>query len=276
MSAAGQGLTQEQAAVFETFVVPGYLTLFGEPLLEQLVPARDARVLHLDCRTGYPDRALLVRLPNAHVFGVDASEHAIALARAKASTVAREHEDVVFDYRVATSYPLGFPDGAFSHTIAMHPSPGDRGALLRELARLTAPRGQSLLALPMRGSFAPVFDLLRECALKYDLTVLEAAVDAIERARPTDDMLVHELGAAGFRKVNVEVHQRSLRYPSGRAYYEDPIVRLLLRPALASLLPPDLGVDPVAYLRDAIDKYWSDGSFELPVQVGVASCRRNS
>ena len=272
-----RALSQEEAAVFETFVVPSYLTLFGEPLLERLVPTRDARVCHLECRTGYPDRALLVRLPNAHVHGVDPSEHAIALARAKASTVATESgSDVVFDYRVLGSYPLPYPVAAFSHTLVVHPSPVARAALFAELARITAPRGQALLALPMRGSFAELNDLLRECALKHELPELEAAVSTLVQLRPTDDLLGHELTAAGFGKIVTEVHARTLAFTSGRAFLEDPVVRLLLAPELAALMPTKPAVDPLAYVRDAIDKYWSEGGFQLSVNVGVASARRSS
>lgn len=270
-----RALSQEEAAVFETFIVPSYLTLFGEPLLERLVPTRDARVCHLECRTGYPDRALLIRLPNAHIHGVDASEHAIALARAKASTVAREAgADVVFDYRVVGAYPLPYPAAAFSHTLVVHPSPVARATLFAELARITAPRGQALLALPLRGSFAELTDLLRECALKHDLTDLEAAVETLVQLRPTDDLLGHELATAGFGKVITEVHSRTLTFTSGRAFLEDPVVRLLLAPEVAALLPTRPAIEPFAYVRDAIDKYWSEGGFALSVNVGVTSARR--
>jgi hypothetical protein len=30
---------------------------------------------------------------------------------------------------------------------------------------------------------------------------------------------------------------------------------------------------PLSYVRDAIDKYWSDGTFEVTVNVGCASGR---
>ena len=33
-------------------------------------------------------------------------------------------------------------------------------------------------------------------------------------------------------------------------------------------------VDPFDYVRDAIDKYWSDRTFEMTVNVGVVSGRR--
>ena len=75
-------LGPEDAAIFETFVVPRYLSMFAERLLGMIARGPDARVCHVQCRTGYPDRTLLERLPGAHVFGCDASEPASDLARA--------------------------------------------------------------------------------------------------------------------------------------------------------------------------------------------------
>src|SRR5438552_1230792 len=106
MTSPARRLGPADAAVFETHVVPRYLAMFAGRLLEMLVPSRDARVCHLQCRTGFPDRLLLDRLQNAHVFGVDASEPAIELARAKAKTM----KNSLFDYRVAPGFPLPFPD----------------------------------------------------------------------------------------------------------------------------------------------------------------------
>jgi len=264
-------LGPEDAAIFETFVVPRYLSLFAERLLEMVVPGKDARVCHLACRTGYPDRLLLDRLPNAHVYGCDTSEHAIELARAKARAV----PGLVSDYRVVEGYGTPFPAGAFSHTMTMHPlaAPAERRRLLEELARITAPRGQALVAMPLRGSFVEIADLLRECALKNELGDLGSAVEAAVQLRPTDEMFQKELTDVGFEYVDVDVRTRTLRFESGRQLFEDPLTRLMLVPEFRVNL--GMNVDAAfSYVRDAIDKYWSEAEFELSVVVGVVSGRR--
>jgi SAM-dependent methyltransferase len=280
--AAESSLGHEEAAVFETFVVPNYLSFFGERLVAMLAPGQDARVCHVLCRTGYPDEALLAQLPNAHIHGCDPSKHAIELARAKAAALVKEAGGVVFDYRVA-SLPLPFPPGAFSHAFCLHPiaTPPERSQLLLELARIVAPHGQALFAVPLRGSFVEIGDLLREYALKYELVDLVDTIDAGTQCRPTDDMLKHELEVAGFEYVEVDVRKRSLRFPGGRAFLEDPISRLLLIPEFRRSLGPYYDnaayaqvVDPFRYVGEAIDKYWSDGTFEMTVSVGVVSGRR--
>jgi hypothetical protein len=64
-----------------------------------------------------------------------------------------------------------------------------------------------------------------------------------------------------------------LRFDSGRQLFEDPATRLMLLPEFrVNLHMPD--DRPFTYVREAIDKYWSDGEFELTVNVGVVSGRR--
>jgi SAM-dependent methyltransferase len=233
----------------------------------------DARVCHLQCRTGYPDRQLLERLPNAHVYGCDNSVHAIELAKAKATTI----PGFVSDYRVIEGQTTPFPAGAFSHAITLHPLavPAERRLLLEELARIVAPRGQALVAMPLRGSFIEIADLLRECALKNEMTSLTNAVEAAVQLRPTDELFKRELESVGFEFVDVDMRTRTLRFDSGRALFEDPMTRLMLLPEFRV----NLGMTddrPFTYVREAIDKYWSDGQFELTVNVGVVSGRRKA
>lgn len=277
-SSPARRLGPEDFAIFETFVVPRYLTMFSERMIDMLVKGSDARVCHVQCRTGHPDRTLLEKLPGAHVFGCDPSEHAIELARAKASIIQRKSAGSAFDYRVVESLPLPFPAGAFSHAYSLHPlcAPAERKRLIEELARLVAPRGQALLAMPLRGSFVEFVDLLREYALKFERTDLTNAIEAAVQLRPTDDMLARELEAVGFEFVDVDLRPRTLKFENGRAVFEDAITRLLLLPELKLNLAQGELAEPFSYVRETIDKYWSDGTFELTVNVGVVAGRRKA
>ena len=262
-------LSPSDAAIYETFVVPKYMTLFGDVLLEMLVEGNDAQVVHLSCRTGYPDRAVVAKLPGAHLYGIDPSGHAIELARAKAQTM----PGMIADYRVADTFPAPLPDGAFSHGYSLHPvaAPEERKRLLAELARLVAPQGQVLVAMPTRGTFLEIADLLREYALKNEADDVARAVEAAVLLRPSADDLAGELRAAGFDFVEVEQKVSTIDFPSGRAFFEDPVTRLMVL--------PDFGVHldhaaALGYVRKAIDRYWSEISFGLTVSVGCVSGRR--
>ena len=278
-------LGHEDAAIFELYVVPRYLALFADPLVQKIVTSQDARVCHVDCRTGYPDQGLFERLPGAHVYGCDPSSSAIELARAKGAPLELRAGNVVLDYRVVPGFPLPFPPAAFSHAFTVHPCAHARHAVLDELARLLAPRGQVLVAMPLRGSFTELHDLLRECALKHELPDLGAAVEAAAELRPDEALFQREIADAGFTYVEVEARRLTLPFESGAAFFADPTTRLLLLPELradlarerraaeASAVRP-MPIDPLSYVKDAIDKYWSGRPFDLSLTNGVASGRR--
>jgi SAM-dependent methyltransferase len=262
-----------EAAIFETFVVPRYLSLFGEIALEMLAEGEDAQVVHLHCRTGYPDRGLAIRLPGAYILGLDSSAAALELARAKASTM----PDMVSEYRIIDELPTALPEAAFSHALMLHPpSASDaRGPLLAEAARLLAAHGQAMLAAPLRGSFQEIFDLLREYALKNDDTTVAAAVEQATQILPTAETLTNEFEASGFDFVDVSSRQSELSFQGGRDFFEDPIARLVILPELRWALGLGQAADkPLAYVRDAIDKYWGGRAFELSVHVACATGRR--
>jgi SAM-dependent methyltransferase len=262
-----------EAAVFETFVVPRYLTIFGELLLENLVESEGAQVVHLHCLTGYPDRGIALRLPGSYIVGVDTSAAALELARAKAATM----PDMSSEYRLVDSLPaVDLPDASFSHGLVMHPlaSGNDRRMLLEELKRLLAGHGQALIAMPMRGSFQEIIDLLREYSLKHDDAEVGRAVESAAQVRPTVETLGGELEDLGFDFVDVSLRPTTLRFQSGRDFFEDPVARLIILPEIRLDLKLEDAEAALAYVRLAIDKYWSDSPFELSINVGCATGRK--
>jgi hypothetical protein len=100
------------------------------------------------------------------------------------------------------------------------------------------------------------------------------AVEHASLVQPTTEMFAAELEGAGFQYVEVELRTSVLEFESGRGFFEDPITRLALLPELRSTLAMEDVEQPLAYVRDAIDKYWSDATFELTVNVGCASGRK--
>jgi SAM-dependent methyltransferase len=269
---AAQKLDASDAAVFDAFVIPRYLSLFGEAILDVFSSEDAAAIAHLGCRTGYPDDLLAERLRTGSIVGVDASQPAIDLARSKG-----EHFlSVATEYIVADGYPAPLEQQTFTHAISLHPPvlPADRTALLREMARLVLPGGQLLLALPLKGSFQEIIDLLREYALKHDAVKIGAATDATASARPTPEGLAEELDLAGFDQVDVDLRPVSLAFQSGRDFVHDPVTRLLILPELRASLGIDDLDAPISYMEEAINRYWSEEPFELTVNVGCANGRR--
>jgi SAM-dependent methyltransferase len=263
-------LTPADAAILETFVVPRYLSLFGDLMLEMILVGDSARIAHLGCRTGYPDLKLYERLDGVDIVGVDSSLPALELARNKAAVLG----DVSVEYRLAESLPLDLDGGNYTHAYSMHPisGPQDRAALFGEISRLLCEGGQALVAMPLRGSFQEIADLFREYGLKHDDSDFSKAIEAANR--PSIEALSEELEAAGLEDIDVEIRQTQLSFDSGRAFVEDPVSRLMIIPEVRTWLGVNDLKKPLEYVRDAIDKYWSEGKLELSLNVGCASARK--
>ena len=265
-------LSPADAAILETFVVPRYLSLFGELAQQMLLVGESARIVHLGCRTGYPDLKIYEQSDGADIVGIDPSLPALELARNKAQVMG----GVRIEYRPASDGALELEEGLFTHALTLHPAlDGDqRLSLLSEMERLLCSGGQAIIALPLRGSFQEIADLFREYALKHDDSEFSKAVEAALLARPSIESLSQELEEVGLSDVDVEIRQTSLTFDSGRAFVEDPVSRLLILPEVKAWIGVDDVVKPLGYVRDAIDKYWSEGKLELSLNVGCASARK--
>jgi SAM-dependent methyltransferase len=266
-------LAPPDAAVFETFVVPRYLRWFGDLACEMLVPPEhrgDAIVAHLGCRTGFPDRLLVDVLGPLRLVGTDPSLAALELARAKAAAVA----EMSADYRPFEKFPSPLPEASFTHALVLHPMgrASSRLHFAKEAQRVLLSGGELVFALPLRGSFCEIVDLLREYAVKFDVMAVSDAVEAAAALRPSPESLGEELEALGFVDVDVDFRTVGIPFQGGRDLFEDPTTRLLLLPEWqANLsLEDDRLAAAFAYVRDAVDRYWAEGGFELTVHVGCA------
>jgi SAM-dependent methyltransferase len=269
----GRKLTPGEVAILETFVIPRYLVHFGDAVLDLMLAGDYARVAHLGCRTGYPDRQIVDMVDGGSVIGVDTSLAAIELARNKAATF---HEEGV-DYRVAEAFPTDLEEASFSHVLSLHPSAtqAQRGELFEEMARLLYPGGQALVALPLRGSFQEIADLVREYALKFDEGDLAKAMDLAIVEVPTIEGLSEELEDAGLTDIDFELRHQVLVFDSGRAFVDDPVTRLLVLPEIQALLGDCDILRLTDYIAQAIDKYWAGRPLEIGVKIGAASARRH-
>lgn len=262
-------LGENEAAILETFVAPTYLRHFWETARNLLLVGSAARVVHLACRTGYPDLEILSSMPQTTGIGVDESVACLSIAASKAQAAG-------FSYLHARPEATGLPAANYSHALLLH-APGDaelRQELFLEMARLLYVGGQALVCLPTGGSFSEVLDLLAEYALKYDDLSLAQGLEVLAAQAVSVEGIATELAAAGLSDVNVAVEERKLVYDSGRAFVEDPATRYFIVPTVAAWLGvPELSKG-IAYVSRAVDKYWSDERLELSLEIVALSARR--
>ena len=261
--------SESEAATFDAFVVPHYLVHFSSLALERIAISPDAQVIHANCRTGHFDAEIAAKLPNAHVYGCDASEAALSLARARRarSTAAGG------DYLLLANGRIPLQDGAFSHALSLNPEgPAQFLWVLKEAARLLGPAGQLVVAAPLADSFPELLDLLREFALKFDSHDTQRAIERAALGLPTVESMVSTARAEGFAYLDVVTRTTSVSFRSGRDFVESPILRLGIGPCMAEALANE---DALSYVRDAIDKYYSTFPFELTFTVGCLTASRS-
>ncbi len=101
-------------------------------------------------------------------------------------------------------------------------------------------------------------------------------MDAAAVSRPTIETIAEEIEGAGLDEVEVDVQLIAVSFESGREFLEDPIARLMVIPESTAMLDvePQIIDSMLKYLHHAVSKYWSEGVFELTVNVGCASARR--
>jgi SAM-dependent methyltransferase len=270
----GTSFNGDEISLFEATVVPSYLSYFASLAVEMIIPYSPARLAHIGCRTGFPDDAITDKMPGSTIVGLDTSPAAIDLARSKASL----HSGMRATYQLAEGFPTSLSPDNFTHALAIHPlcEVEGRSHLLAELRRILMPGGQALLALPVRGSFPELNDMIREFALRQDLPNLSKAVDVAASRRPTIETISEEFENAGLTEVDVDVQLIAVSFNNGREFLEDPIAKLMVLPDMRVQLPIEASVVEPAlqYMAEAITKYWSEGVFELTVNVGCASGRR--
>ena len=79
----GPPLSEADVPLFDSAVVPRYLSFFASLSVQMLLPFAPARIAHLGCRVGYPHLELAERFPECEIIGSDVSEAAIELARSR-------------------------------------------------------------------------------------------------------------------------------------------------------------------------------------------------
>ncbi len=245
-----------------------YLAPFCGSVLHALAVSRSAQIAQLGCNDGYLLPSLFELMPDAHVYGVDASRESLNMAARRAP------QGGVFVPTWGDGFPSELPATAFSHAFAVHPTSIVRTAALDELVRLVAPHGQVVLAMPGGNSYLELFDLLREFALKKDANDLAAVIENNALSELTLARAMSEMRVRGLEYVEGSESAFLLAFESSEALFSSVSAVGYVLPELAA----SLGLSPFAqafsYVGDAIDKYWSDGTFTLSVEVMCVTGRK--
>jgi SAM-dependent methyltransferase len=269
----GPEYDEHDVAALANEVLPKYLCFFASLAIDRVILSPQAAVATLGpCPSSVVD-GIAERLPSAVFHDFEPSQSGVHAAVERTSSV-----PVPVDVEALTSLPIRRPDSSFTHVVAVHPiaSPADRLLLFRELFRVLVPGGQLLLTMPLRGSYPEIADMLREFALKHDATQVSEAIEIGLQARPTPETLSEELERAGFTDVSVDLELLGVPFDTGRDFAQHPLFRLVVAPDLSALmsLPEREMSTALDYAKLAVTNYWSEGQFDLTVNIGCVSARR--
>ncbi len=270
MTPLGPAFRAHERNELEHEVFASYLAVFGTMAVDRLIALEQARAPKIVVAGPLAAR-LSDRLTGR-------SPRALLTVYEPLSEDAQNLSDPSGGSRALSQLPLPDANDSFTHAVLVHPICGarERLRLLSEFLRVLRPGGELTFASPLRGSYPEITDMLREFALKHDQPKLTEAIELAAQSRPTPETLIGELETLGFLDADLDVELLSIPYSDGRHFVESALFRHVVSPEYRAAMEgePDAALQGLEYARGAISKYWSDGPFDLTVNVGCVSARR--
>lgn len=207
MTEAARGqLTGSAAHIYEQMFVPAIFALWPPVLLDAAGVAPGHDVLDVGCGTGILATAAVERVGvDARVVGLDPNEPMLTVARSRPQRV---------EWRSAPAEAIPYPDGAFDRVVSQFALMyfADRVKGLAEMARVTAPGGQVVIAVWAAVAHSPGYAALADIVAR---TLGEDAADAIREPFVLGDPAeVGALVATSFTDVEVRRHPGVARFDS--------------------------------------------------------------
>ena len=251
---------------YERFFVPLVAAPLANDLLAATGPVAGARVLDLACGTGVVAKFAAQAVgPTGTVTGVDINPGMIAVARATTGAGTR------IDWREAPTDRLPFEDRSFDMAICQFGLQffPDKGAALREVARVLAPDGRVAISTP--GPIPPVFDVLARALAEHigdGAARFVQVVFSVHDAKEIRGLLVD----AGFSEVDVRTRVTRLALPDSPA----TLWQYVLSTPLASTITEMSDHERSMFEQDVIQgwkPFVGSSGLELDLPVATATGR---
>lgn len=267
-------VTPDQAAFYESVVVPRYASLISQGLLAAVPAGSRARVLDVGCGTGTPSLSLVRRLgEGGQVIGVDPSNAMLDIARARALD---ELGRRVF-YKRERAEQLKFGDEVFDLVVSAltFSKLNDYATALREMGRVLRSGGQLLLAEASAGTFAELTDVLRETLVQKDRDDLLPLLDGTASLFPSEETLRTALEGAGFSNVRCSTESFKIPFRNAEEVFSDGLANAVYLQELAAHAELQLAVPDLSALAvQALNLYHAYGPVSLTVNATIVSALR--
>jgi ubiquinone/menaquinone biosynthesis C-methylase UbiE len=254
--------------------------LVGQRLAEMLLAAARIRprtsVLEVACATGALTAQIAHRLDaESRVVALESSPALLDLARARV----RAEEQVgrrVFFRNHAPEAKLPFAEETFD-TVLGNFDLGELpeiGTTVRDLARVTRPGGQVVLATPLRGTWLEFLDLFREVLVQAErLKAIDALATYVDHM-PEADTVARHLESAGLTAVDIEVQHWELVFRSAREFFYAPIIEQGPLDRWKEVVGREAMQETFVAIKDTIDTYFAGRAFAVSIVAGRFSARK--
>ena len=258
---------QEQAYLYDLYLVPGWREFFDRMIDEEVKLPREGKFLDLECGSGgYAIDLGLKGGEKVEVVGMDADPELIALAVGKAQI--KKASQISFQTGTVAGSQLA--DESFDLIIADESlSPWRPVAFsFADLARLAKKGGTVVLKLLTRGSFDEVFSIYWEALHDLDLVDYSPGLERLINARMTVTEAEHLAINAGLRHVHSVIRRESLDYPTADAFFEAPLIKMVFLDSWMSILPDDETRRRVRQkMGEIIDRERQDQDFDCSIKA---------
>jgi ubiquinone/menaquinone biosynthesis C-methylase UbiE len=252
----------------------------GQRLAEMMLAAAHIRphssVLELGCAAGALTVQIARRLDGeSRVVALEGSSPLLELARGRVRAEAQLGRRVFFRNH-AEGTKLPFAEENFDVVLAnvdVSQLP-EVGTMVRDLARVTRPGGQVVLATPLRGTWLEFLDLFREVLVEAGrLKAIDALAIYIERM-PEADTVARHMESAGLTGVDIEVQHWELVFRSAREFFYAPIIEQGPLDGWKEVVGREAMQETFIAIKDTIDTYYAGRAFAVSVYGGRLSARK--
>jgi len=263
--------TEEEAALYESVVVPRWSARFAQLILRSIPPGLRAQVLDIGCGTGHPAFSVLERLdPGGRVIAVDNDATLVDLARRRAMALPQNR---IF-FKVESAEELKFGDEVFDLVIG-NLALGeleDAPRALAELRRVLVPDGRILMTQALDGTFVEIFEMFEEIATASDDDALRQRLAEVRSRYPERSSFTALFRNAGFTDIEVTTETFRLSYRNAGQIFDDETVRFVGLSEWRWIAGFEPGGDRLLDdVQRRLDVYFGGGPLSLSVVAGLVS-----
>lgn len=271
-----RSLKQDKLArVYDTEILPIWAERFGRLLLAEARVPSNAMVLNVACSTGYPALELLDMMDGGRIIAIDASSALLDVARSKSEGLSGKR---IFYRTEGNKDRLSFDSDVYDLTftnLGLREIDSPPQVALAELARVTAPGGQVMVTLPLRGTWAEFLDIYREVLTKHDRHDTLQALGEYEDTLPEPEVAIEWLEAAGLKDVDLVVEEFSLLFKSSREFFFAPVIEFGPLRSWKRLAGKGQEMQDIFwFIKESIDAYFGERAFSVTVVAGCLVGRK--